>query len=566
MISISDMVYISIESRKGGVGKTTTALTLAEVLLDEGYQVLMIDLDIVGTTIDSTFINANTAYIHEVRLARKPANLVRLFKEVYMAGKNVPAFALEEINKVNAFSFSLGKCNFIGSNIYDKSNGVVPLEDPRILYDAYHAYWLLEFVKGISESFSNAVGKDSKVAIILDNSPGFSSIENGIHDFITDIGPQSGKVLLVTTIDPQDVEACRQSKDVIQTLFDDKVAAGKYYRSMVKRGEGEKRETQAFKTVWDCLCASGGQQPEYHSDEHGMEPPFVSILVNKVPQIVFEQLFAEGILRRESEEATPFQNHLLYYFSDPQLMSKEITHQQTYTGRFDQFRQSCNIVDIESDDARYLEACKFFRQLGLGDFFKEEWAPKAYFKDILEIMSGQEILRDEPEREIGLPKGVFVNKESRLADEVRVVEQFVMSNLKENVWLRGIMPLVLEYVTSVMTDMDDKVEIIFHPEHPRLQSIGSFVTSFGLAAYRLHIYEQVCGMFNRLIGCCLEDVENIEKLNKEALGSWIDNILDGRVVERDVVVTLGQMLDDRKNARELRKALQVIIRSWELEN
>ena len=68
------------------------------------------------------------------------------------------------------------------------------------------------------------------------------------------------------------------------------------------------------------------------------------------------------------------------------------------------------------------------------------------------------------------------------------------------------------------------------------------------------------------MGYCLEDVENIEKLNKDALNSWIDNILEGRVIERDNVLSLGAMLDDRKNARELYKALQVIIRSWELKN
>lgn len=566
MISISDMVYISIESRKGGVGKTTTALTLSEILLGENYQVLMIDLDIVGTTIDSSFINANDDHIHEVKLAGNPTNLIRLFKDIYMAGKNVPAFALEEDNKANTFSFSFGKCNFIGSNIYDKRSGVVPLQDPRILYDAYHAYWLLEFVKSISKSFSNAVGKDSKIAIILDNSPGFSSIENGIHDYITDLGPKSGKVLLVSSIDPQDLEACRQSKNVIQTLFDDKVAAGKYYRSMVERGEGKKRESQAFEVIWNSLCASGGQQPSYHAHEQEGEPTFVSLLVNKVPQIVFEQIFAKGVLQKDTEEATPFQNHLLYYFSNPLLTSKEVTHQQTYLDRFEHFRQSGNISEIESDNAQYLDACVFFRQLGLGDFFKELWAPKAHFKDILEVMKGQELFKEESKGMIRLPKGVLPNENLRLDDEIEIVEWFVVSNLKEKERLRDIMPLVVEYVKSVMEDVEGKVEIDFHPEHPKLQDFGDFVTSFGLAVYRLHIYKQVCEMFNRLMGYCLEDVENMEKLNKNAISSWIDNVLEGRVIQSDIAVALSQKLDDRKNARELRKALQVIIRSWELEN
>ena len=158
------------------------------------------------------------------------------------------------------------------------------------------------------------------------------------------------------------------------------------------------------------------------------------------------------------------------------------------------------------------------------------------------------------------------NENLRLDDEIEIVEWFVMSNLKEKERLRDIMPLVVEYVKSVMEDMEGKVEIDFHPEHPKLQDFGDFVTSFGLAVYRLHIYKQVCEMFNRLMGYCLEDVENMEKLNKNAISSWIDNVLEGRVIQSDIAVALSQKLDDRKNARELRKALQVIIRSWELEN
>lgn len=42
---------ISVESRKGGVGKTTAALNLADLLVEKGYKVLLLDLDITGTSI-----------------------------------------------------------------------------------------------------------------------------------------------------------------------------------------------------------------------------------------------------------------------------------------------------------------------------------------------------------------------------------------------------------------------------------------------------------------------------------------------------------------------------------
>ena len=112
------MVYISIESRKGGVGKTTVALSLAETLLENDYQVLMLDLDIVGTKMDSTFLKENSASIHEVSIQNKPVNLLRLFKEVYMTGKNIPAFS-ENKEESNRLTFEYGKCNYFESDIYE---------------------------------------------------------------------------------------------------------------------------------------------------------------------------------------------------------------------------------------------------------------------------------------------------------------------------------------------------------------------------------------------------------------------------------------------------------------
>ncbi len=45
---IPDLI-VSVESRKGGVGKTTAALCLARLLLKKGYAVLVLDLDVTGT-------------------------------------------------------------------------------------------------------------------------------------------------------------------------------------------------------------------------------------------------------------------------------------------------------------------------------------------------------------------------------------------------------------------------------------------------------------------------------------------------------------------------------------
>ena len=46
---ITDYLFISVESRKGGVGKTTAALNLARLLLKKQRAVLLSDADITGT-------------------------------------------------------------------------------------------------------------------------------------------------------------------------------------------------------------------------------------------------------------------------------------------------------------------------------------------------------------------------------------------------------------------------------------------------------------------------------------------------------------------------------------
>ena len=564
MILTSDMVYISIESRKGGVGKTTTAITLAETLLGKGYQVLIIDMDIVGTTLDPTFISDNKDIIYAVKLNGKSVNLVKLFKDVYMAGKNIPAFALEGEKKDSAFSFARDKCNFIGANIYDQQGETTPLEDPRILYDAFHAYWLLEFVKGISKSFEIATGNEVKVAVILDNSPGFSSIENSVHDFLTDLGPEKGKVLLVSTIDPQDIEACRQSKKVFEERFYDKVDAGKYFRSMAAGDFRKKKDSPAFESVWNCLCASGGNLPVYHSELHEMVPPYISILVNKVPVNLYEQLFAKGIIKRDSEFVAPFQNHLLYYFSNAQLTANGIAHQLVYSERGDQYLQTGEVVNIENDDARYLDFCEVSHKIGLGDFFKPEWSPLTCFRDLLGIMQAKGIIKEMPQGKVQIREGDYADKENRLIYEVETVNRYVLANLQEESRFKEILPDIDEFVTSVISKQDGGAVLDFHPDHPKLQEIEDFVSVFGLATYRLHIYKEVCKMFNILIGFCLEHVENLERLSKDDVSCWIENVLEGRVPARNLDRELEQIRADQRNARALSKSLHEIIKTWGL--
>ena len=63
----SDYIVIGVQSRKGGVGKTTAALVLAHLLAEDKYPGPLIDGDITGT------IRATLSNIHRLgAVARGP--------------------------------------------------------------------------------------------------------------------------------------------------------------------------------------------------------------------------------------------------------------------------------------------------------------------------------------------------------------------------------------------------------------------------------------------------------------------------------------------------------------
>lgn len=90
----NDYYAISVESRKGGVGKTTAALNLAKLFIDRGFPVLFLDADITGTNIgnaiNSPFWKEVTNVIQE---ENANANLLEWFDRKFMCGKHIPDFA-----------------------------------------------------------------------------------------------------------------------------------------------------------------------------------------------------------------------------------------------------------------------------------------------------------------------------------------------------------------------------------------------------------------------------------------------------------------------------------------
>ena len=141
----------SIESRKGGVGKTTIALNLAKQLLSRG-PVLLLDCDITGTSIStpatkSFFWNKLTNVVNLLETDKNgedtysEANLLDLFVNHYLKGETF-------INKlINEKTMDPSKINVLGSAIYDESYH--PIVDSRLLMDEIHSRWLVEFIQSI---------------------------------------------------------------------------------------------------------------------------------------------------------------------------------------------------------------------------------------------------------------------------------------------------------------------------------------------------------------------------------------------------------------------------------
>lgn len=217
-----DYKIISVESRKGGVGKTTAALNLATVLLEKNYAVLFLDVDITGTSIMGAF---KSSYwkdkVNPIKQYGKDVNLLKLFQEKFLIGEDVPVFYdnwLIDDSKINIFQ----------SEIYQSEPDSKFECDPRILFDELHSYWLTVMLKSICINFYSFVknhNSQKEVVIILDNSPGFVGLAKSIHEWLLEIGPDNGKFLSVSSLDNQDLKSTLQAiEDINNSIAKNKQA------------------------------------------------------------------------------------------------------------------------------------------------------------------------------------------------------------------------------------------------------------------------------------------------------------------------------------------------------
>ena len=282
----------SIESRKGGVGKTTIALNLASVLVKRKEPVLLLDCDITGTSIADPAKNSpfwrtetNVVTVKDKEGKTVELNLLQYFLENYIKGiGNVRSIIRNEGLKV-------GKINVIGSFLYGTPKECAT--NTSWLMDELHSYWMVEFVQQIVKEFEGLY-PDRTVHVIIDNSPGYTSFSQALHAYMYEVGPAVAKYLLVSTLDSQDLQANIEAAAEISKSINYREMAANYY--MIKEKEADGVESEPDYDI-ETLIETNDDIKEFfyhliddknliniYADGNYKNYDYMALLLNKIPQ------------------------------------------------------------------------------------------------------------------------------------------------------------------------------------------------------------------------------------------------------------------------------------------
>lgn len=269
----------SVESRKGGVGKTTMALSLARLLSKKEYSVLLIDCDITGTSVTTAASHSSVwrEDVNPLKFDGNDINLLDFFKNEYLNGKADGRTICDK----SILDSSL--INVIGSEIYGEDNGVII--SPSVLTDELHSFWFVSMLKELADSFSEKQPEDRNVAIIIDNSPGYVGIGHAIHEWLGELGPSRAKCLMVSSLDEQDLQSCEGATRELENTITRYSNAVQYYQD-VKKGIDPTVDYKSFKDskaesfFYELVDKNGKGRSE--ADLLSVEK-YVALVLNKIP-------------------------------------------------------------------------------------------------------------------------------------------------------------------------------------------------------------------------------------------------------------------------------------------
>lgn len=290
----------SIESRKGGVGKTTIAMNLGKQLLKSG-PVLLLDCDITGTSISDPA--SNSVYWKDEANVLKyedgtPYNLLGYFLDTYVKGGGVT----EDFTKEGMLQER--KINVIGSQLYAPTSRSIA--DTRVLMDEIHSFWLMEFVNQLISVFEKKF-EEKEVHIIVDNSPGYVGFCQALHQTMLKLGPTRAKYLMVSSIDEQDLKSSIYACSEISNQINDRIKIAQYYKSQIENQQTSAdvavmiNEDADLKRFYFSLMEDS-RLLESYTEKQFTAKDYLAIVLNKVPRSLDEDNFNyhfENVLKPE---------------------------------------------------------------------------------------------------------------------------------------------------------------------------------------------------------------------------------------------------------------------------
>lgn len=542
--SISNLRYISVESRKGGVGKTTVSLSLAQSLLNKGFQVLLLDLDVSGTKLSDSFIREHESYLHSVAFQGKALNIVDLYKNVFLKGENIPSYEKFDINAK--------KCNYISSDIYCGVDGDKPIEDPRVFLDTLHSFWMKKLVLNLANSFDDFVRKcGGQGVIIIDNGPGFSSLETMLHEMLTTIGADNAKFLLVSSVDDQDWDAIEQLTRMIGKMMNEKVQGGCYYRALLNNDAAFKRiDSPYFDEIWKGLCMTDGLEPAFFKDR--TIPPkqsqYICRLVNKAPS---EKKLFETVKKMGDDVVfVPFIPNLQYHFSSFAIIEdKDLPLENiTFSG---------DINSILEDNKKY-EKCIEVLTTYESCFLKGDWAPLDAFRRLKDYYSKQEI----PVKPVDVSLYTAINSKDVEKNSLENYEETLVRVFLHSMCEDKKIDIIVDEAVFLLKQTGDSSHLNLYTKKESLRHLAEPIVLTGLAIYYLKNYSSVCRLLSHLVAS-VKNPSVLRNLDLERLSSMVDNALVGQEgMNSEFWDELKYVLTSQVNMRLMNEKIELVLRSW----
>jgi hypothetical protein len=242
-----------------------------------------------------------------------------LFDQCFMTGKPIPTFSATD-EGTGILPINLERVNVLGSQIYrtekqeqgnvtSRNNGLTYLERPGVLFDDLHTLWLMDCIRQLIRDFCSVVRngdpKQTKLAVVLDNSPGYVGFSPAIHEWLTDCGPLVGKFLTVTSLDAQDIQACGRAVEALQDIYQAKWETSRLFLEAGKKGTAitvpKSKEAFFMRLATSNEVAGGCDSLMFYNEAENKQPAdkhnggeafyndpsrYIGVIINRVPRAV----------------------------------------------------------------------------------------------------------------------------------------------------------------------------------------------------------------------------------------------------------------------------------------